>query len=145
MKLPLLLIAAALLAQVPAGQIPPAEMIEPAQFAARLKETGKPKPLILQTGFPVLFRAAHISDSVYAGPDSKPEGIESLKAIVAKEPRDREIVIYCGCCPWEKCPNMRPAFAALKEMGFTNVRALHIPDTLAKDWIEPGYPTEKRQ
>jgi thiosulfate/3-mercaptopyruvate sulfurtransferase len=144
MKLSPLLIATALLAQTPAAQIPSGEMIEPAQFAARLKETRKPKPLILQTGFPVLFRAAHIPGSVYAGPDSKPEGIESLKAIVAKEPRDREIVIYCGCCPWDKCPNMRPAFAALKEMGFTRISALHIPDTLAKDWVEAGYPTDKR-
>jgi thiosulfate/3-mercaptopyruvate sulfurtransferase len=139
MKISLFLITTALFAQIPAGQ-----MIEPDQFAARLKQTGEPKPLILQTGFPVLFRAAHIDGSVYAGPDSKPEGIENLKTIVAKEPRDREIVIYCGCCPWDKCPNIKPAFAALKEMGFTRVSALHIPDTLAKDWIEKGYPTEKR-
>jgi hypothetical protein len=143
MKLSLFLITSALLSQVPANQIPTEHLIEPAQFADRLKQSG-PKPLILQTGFPVLFRAAHISGSVYAGPDSKPEGIESLKAVVGKEPRDREIVLYCGCCPWEKCPNMRPAFAALKEMGFTRVTALYIPDTLAKDWVDAGYPTDKR-
>jgi hypothetical protein len=65
--------------------------------------------------------------------------------MVAKEPRDREIVIYCGCCPWEKCPNIRPAFAALQEMGFTHVKALYVPDNLAKDWIGKGFPTDKRE
>jgi thiosulfate/3-mercaptopyruvate sulfurtransferase len=134
------LIGTALFAQIPADQT-----IEPEQFAVRLKEASKPAPLILYTGFPVLFRAAHIENSIFVGADSKPEGIAKLKETVVKEPRDREIVIYCGCCPWDKCPNIRPAFAALREMGFTRVTALHIPDTLAKDWVDKGYPTEKRQ
>jgi thiosulfate/3-mercaptopyruvate sulfurtransferase len=134
------LIATALFAQIPAEQT-----IEPEQFAAHLKQAAKPAPLILYTGFPVLFRAAHIENSVFVGTDSKPEGIAKLKETVAKEPRDREIVIYCGCCPWDKCPNIRPAFAALREMGFTHLTALHIPDTLARDWVDKGYPTEKRQ
>jgi thiosulfate/3-mercaptopyruvate sulfurtransferase len=140
MKTLIILMGTALFAQIPTDQT-----INADQFAARLKQTSKPKPLILQTGFPVLFRAAHIDGSIYVGPDSKPEGIEKLKETVAKEPHDREIVIYCGCCPWDKCPNIRPAFAALREMGFTRVSALHIPDNLAKDWIDKGYPTDGRQ
>ena len=112
------------------------------QLAARMKAA---KPLVIHTGFAVLYRGAHITGSVYAGPGSKPEGLESLKALVAKEPRNREIVIYCGCCPWDKCPNIRPAFAALHDMGFTHVSALYVPENLAKDWIDKGLPTEKRE
>ncbi len=112
------------------------------QLAARMKAA---KPLVIHTGFNVLYRSAHIAGTVYAGPGSKPEGLEALKTLVAKEPRDREIVIYCGCCPWEKCPNIRPAFAALQEMGFTHVKALYVPDNLAKDWIDKGLPTDKRE
>ena len=74
----------------------------------------------------------------------KSEGIELLKKAVAGQPKDREIVLYCGCCPWEKCPNMRPAFAALHEMGFTRVKAMVIPENLKTDWVDKGYPTEKR-
>ncbi len=111
------------------------------QLAARMKAA---KPLVIQVGFNVLYRSAHIAGTVYAGPGSKPEGLEALKALVEKEPRDREIVIYCGCCPWEKCPNIRPAFAALHEMGFTHVSALYVPENLAKDWIDKGLPTDKR-
>src|SRR5580700_1181778 len=101
-------------------------------------------PLILQVGFDVLYRAAHISGSVYAGPGSKPEGIDALKKAVAGQPKDREIVLYCGCCPWEKCPNIRPAFAALHDMGFTRVKVMIVPENLKADWIDKGFPTEKR-
>jgi hypothetical protein len=34
------------------------------------------------------------------------------------------VVIYCGCCPLDKCPNVRPAFTLLKTMGFTNLHVL---------------------
>jgi thiosulfate/3-mercaptopyruvate sulfurtransferase len=111
------------------------------KLAERMKTA---QPLVIHIGFNVLYRSAHIANTVYAGPGSKPEGLEDLKKLVAGEPKDREIVIYCGCCPWEKCPNIRPAFAALREMGFTKLSALYIPETLAKDWIDKGLPTDKR-
>jgi thiosulfate/3-mercaptopyruvate sulfurtransferase len=111
------------------------------KLAQRMKSA---KPLVIHTGFAVLYRSAHIAGTVYAGPGSKPEGLEDLKKLVSQEPRNREIIIYCGCCPWEKCPNIRPAFALLHEMGFTKVSALYIPDNLGKDWIDKGLPTDKR-
>jgi hypothetical protein len=99
---------------------------------------------VIHTGFSVLYRATHIRESVFAGPGSKEEGVADLKKIVAGQPRDREIVLYCGCCPWDKCPNIRPAFAALHEMGFTRVKALELPTNLKTDWIDKGYPVDKR-
>jgi rhodanese-related sulfurtransferase len=129
------LILLVLLAQAGGGEISSEKLLE------RMKNG---KPLVIHAGFSVLYRSAHIAGTVYAGPGSKPEGLEELKKLVANEPRDREIVLYCGCCPWEKCPNIRPALAALREMGFTQVSALHIPENLAHDWIDKGYPTEKR-
>jgi thiosulfate/3-mercaptopyruvate sulfurtransferase len=133
----LLLIAALSIAQPP----PPreADLVKPAEFAPQMKDA-----LILQVGFDVLYRAAHIPGSDYAGPGSKPEGLELLKKSVAGQPHDRAIVLYCGCCPWDKCPNIRPALEALHEMGFTHVRAVVIPENFKTDWIDKGYPTEKR-
>lgn len=115
------------------------DVIQPPELAAHLKS-----PVVIHVGFPVLYRAAHIAGSQYAGPGSKPEGIELLKKAVAGQPRDREIVLYCGCCPWDKCPNIRPAFAALREMGFTRVKVMMVPENLKADWIDKGFPTEKR-
>lgn len=118
------------------GDIMPA-----AKLAERLNAGGK--PLILYVGFPVLYRAAHIPGAVMAGPASKPAGIEALKEAVSNVPKNREMVLYCGCCPWTQCPNVRPAFAALKQMGFTNVKLVEIPTNLHTDWISKGYPVER--
>ncbi|HWE49612.1 MAG TPA: hypothetical protein VG273_07485 [Bryobacteraceae bacterium] len=120
-----------------------ADVIQPAQAASQLK-TGTTGPLVIHVGFPVLYRAAHIAGSTFAGPGSKPEGLEDLKKAVAGQSRTREIILYCGCCPWDKCPNIRPAFAALHDLGFKNVKVMMLPENLKTDWIDKGYPTEKR-
>lgn len=114
------------------------DLIQPDQANKELKSA-----LVIHVGFPVLYRSAHIAGTEYAGPGSKPEGIADLKKAVAGQPRDREIILYCGCCPFDKCPNIRPAFAALHEMGFTRVKAMVIDTNLKTDWIDKGYPTEK--
>jgi hypothetical protein len=78
-------------------------------------------PPILQVGFSVMYRQAHIPNSQYAGPGNKDDGLLNLKSHVDALPRDRLVVIYCGCCPWEKCPNIAAAYKRLIEMGFTKV------------------------
>jgi len=115
--------------------------LEPKDLAAQLQGKNA-KPMLIHVGFPVLYRGKHIPQSVYAGPASRPDGLEALKAAVAKVPHDREIVVYCGCCPYDMCPNIKPALAALKEMGFTHVKALVIPTNFATDWVDHGYPVE---
>ena len=113
-------------------------LVEPADFAAHLSA----KPAILYVGPNVMYRSKHIPGAIYAGPGNKAEGLELLKNVVAELPRDREIVIYCGCCPWNVCPNVQPATDALKELGFTRVRVLHLPDSFKANWIDKGYPVE---
>ena len=115
------------------------DLIQPEQAAKDIRT-----PLVIHAGFPVLYRSVHITGSVYAGPGSRAEGIEDLKKAVAGQPRTREIILYCGCCPWDKCPNIRPAFAALHELGYTHVKAMMLPSNLKADWIDKGYPTDKR-
>jgi len=53
-------------------------------------------------------------------------------------------VIYCGCCPFEHCPNVRPAFQLLNEMKFTNQKLLNLSTNLKTDWIDKGYPVAKK-
>jgi hypothetical protein len=42
----------------------------------------------------------------------------------------------------EKCPNLRPAYQALKKLGFTQIRVLDLPTNFHTDWAEKGYPVE---
>jgi rhodanese-related sulfurtransferase len=115
------------------------DLVQPEQVSKDVRT-----PLLIHVGFPVLYRATHITGSVFAGPGSKEEGIADLKKAVAGQPHTREILLYCGCCPFDKCPNIRPAFAALHEMGFTHVKVMVVPTNLKTDWIDKGYPTDKR-
>jgi hypothetical protein len=116
------------------------ELMEPAALANLLK--AQQPPTVICVAFPVLYKLKHVVHAQYAGPGSKPEGIDMLRAAVAKLPKDADLVIYCGCCPMVKCPNIRPAYAALKQMGFTHVRVLSIPENMNADWYSKNYPTE---
>ncbi len=116
------------------------ELLQPAELAKAI-ESGH-APIILSAAFPVLYRGKHIVHAINAGPTSKPEGIEALKNAVANLPKDADVVIYCGCCPMLKCPNIRPAYRTLKELGFTHVRVLNLETNLHQDWVAKGYPAE---
>jgi 3-mercaptopyruvate sulfurtransferase SseA len=120
-----------------------AQLLQPAALAARLADPSAPKPVILYVGPSVLYRSKHIPGALFAGPTATAAGMVAFRQAAAKHRRGQEIVPYCGCCPWAQCPNIRPAFQALREMGFTNPRLLALPTSFYKDWIEKGYPIEK--
>jgi rhodanese-related sulfurtransferase len=117
-------------------------LIQPADLAVQLAAKGA-GPVIFQVGPNVLYRGKHIPGAIYAGPASRPEGLEALKLAAGKLPRDRQIVVYCGCCPWSHCPNVKPAVELLKQMGFTRVKAMFVENNFATDWIDKGYPIER--
>jgi hypothetical protein len=121
---------------------PKSDLLDPAALASTLRTPGGKLPKIICVAFPVLYRNKHISHAVFAGPGGRPEGIEMLKKEVATLDKNSEIVLYCGCCPMDKCPNLRPAYRAVKELGFTKVRALNIQENMHTDWYTKDYPAE---
>jgi thiosulfate/3-mercaptopyruvate sulfurtransferase len=128
---------------VAASSIPPADILQPATLAATLQSDSGVRPLVLQVGFRKLFDEAHIIGAEYAGPGGASAGLASLRERVAKLPKDSAIVIYCGCCPWDHCPNIGAALSELHRLGFRNVKALYIAHDFGTDWIEKGYPVTK--
>jgi thiosulfate/3-mercaptopyruvate sulfurtransferase len=123
--------------------IPQAQLIQPAALNRLLQTKGADKPLLLQVGSHLLFDEAHIPGSVYAGAGSQPVGLEQLQKTVSNLSRTEAIVLYCGCCPWNRCPNLGPAFKQLHDLGFTNVKVLYLADNLGTDWVAKGYPVER--
>lgn len=121
-----------------------ADVLQPADLAAMLAAPGE-KPAIVYVGFKALFRQGHIPGATLHGPASSPDGLEDLKRWAASQPRDTPLVIYCGCCPLVQCPNMRPAFSALHEMGFSKIRILALTTNFGADWAEKGYPVERER
>ena len=118
--------------------IPAADRLEPSSLAAMLKRSDK--PVILQVGSHVLYAEAHIPGSEYVGAAGSSDGLAALRKRAATLKKSQPIVIYCGCCPWRHCPNIRPAYKQLKALGFRNVKALYIPDNFGTDWVNRGYP-----
>lgn len=118
----------------------PTDLLQPADLAKEIHEGHAME--LLHTGFGVLYRSKHIPGSVYAGPAAKPEGIQHLLDAVKNLDRNAPIILYCGCCPFDHCPNVRPAFAALARAGFRNVKVLVMRENFKTDWIDKGYPVE---
>ena len=119
------------------------QTVQPAQFVEEFRQQKAPHPLVIYVGVRTLYNGGHIPGAVYYGPGSSEQGISALKKYAATLPKDSDVVLYCGCCPLEKCPNLRPAFAALKEMGFARLRVLLLPTSFNVDWVEKGYPVQK--
>ena len=121
------------------------QLINPEDLIKVLQAPKNERPLILNVGPWLLYRQAHIPDAEYVGAGSDKQALEQLRARVKPLPHGKFIVLYCGCCPWGHCPNVRPAFKELSTMGFTNVKVLYIADNFGTDWVYKGYPTVKGQ
>jgi rhodanese-related sulfurtransferase len=119
------------------------QLIQPETLHHLLQAGGANKTLVLQVGSRVLYAEAHIPGADYAGPGSQPIGLQALRSRVATLSRRQFIVLYCGCCPWNHCPNVGPAFHQLHDMGFTNVKVLYLADNFGADWVDRGYPVER--
>lgn len=122
------------------------ETIQPADFARELASSkNQNKPVMVCVGFRALYEGAHIPGAVFHGPANSAPGLDDLKKWAQDIPRSTNLVVYCGCCPLWHCPNIRPAFSALHDMGFKHLRVLLLPTDLNTDWIQKGYPIEKGQ
>ena len=126
-----------------ASSIPLNMLMQPQALNELLQKPTHESPLILQVGSHLLFAQAHIPGSEYAGPGSQLAGLDALRTRVAATPKDKLIVLYCGCCPWNRCPNIAPAYRMLHDAGFTNVKVLYLANNFGDDWVAKGYRVEK--
>ena len=120
-------------------------LLEAERLARIVSDPGNSKPLILNFGPAVLFKREHVPGAKLIGPLSEPDGPKNLQKEVMNLWKDTEIVIYCGCCPWNVCPNVRPAFQVLQDMGFKKVKVLYLPTNFRQSWVNRGFPVQKEQ
>lgn len=113
------------------------QLVEPSELANSITSQ-KNIPVIISVG-----PGALIPGSIDAGMASTPEGLEKFKKELKNINRNTKLVIYCGCCPFEYCPNVRPAIDVLKERKFTHYFLLDLPNNIKKDWIDKGFPVKK--
>jgi len=110
------------------------DLTAPADLAASIR---------LNKNVPILFSigpSAVIPHSIDIGMVKEEKNLAKFQAEIAQLPKSANILIYCGCCPFEHCPDVRPAIALLQKMQFTNYHLLDLPHNIKTDWIAKGYP-----
>jgi len=120
------------------------QTVQPADLLKELADS-KSAPTVVFVGFKRLYTSGHIKGAQYHGTAGNEAGLHELKTWASSLARSTNLVIYCGCCPMERCPNVRPAFTAIHELGFTKLRVLILPEDFAADWADKGYPYDKGQ
>jgi hypothetical protein len=140
-------VPASLIAQAPtgAGIASPwvaTEVLHAPDLSRTITDKKAAQPQIFQIGFETMYKTQHIPGSIYAGPGRTAAGLELLQKSVAGVPKDRVIVLYCGCCPWDHCPNMKPAYTLLHGLGYKQVKVMEIPTSFQVDWIDKGFPVD---
>lgn len=118
------------------------QVMQPEELV-KMMQGGGQKPVVLYVGPHTIYAQAHIPGAENVGPTAKPEGMEKLRARAKSLPHDSLVVIYCGCCPFDHCPNIRPAYQELTQMGFSKVRVLYLPTSFGNNWADKGYPVAK--
>ncbi|MBL7739984.1 MAG: rhodanese-like domain-containing protein [Chitinophagaceae bacterium] len=112
----------------------PGQLMQPADLARAIREA-KDIPVIFCIG-----PKSYIPGSVHIGMTKDKDKLDKLKGELKSLPKDRKLVVYCGCCPFANCPNVRPAIRLLKDMRFTNYFLLNLVKNIKVDWIDKGYP-----
>ena len=124
--------------------LPASQLVQPADLVRELASaSAEARPTIVYVGFRTLFAGGHIPGATFHGSASTAQGLADIKQWAASLPRTTNLVLYCGCCPFERCPNIRPAFALFRDMGFTHLRVLELPTSFAADWAGKSYAIEK--
>ncbi|HTD41374.1 MAG TPA: hypothetical protein VK671_12185 [Mucilaginibacter sp.] len=116
----------------------PDQLMEPQVLVNIINSAkGNSAPVILNIGSDGVIKSA-----IDIGPASEADGIAELKKQLKSVSKDKMVVIYCGCCPLFKCPNVRPAFKLLAAEGYTNINVLNLKTNLKTDWIDKKYPMD---
>lgn len=113
------------------------KLLDPLKLASIINDPKAIKPVILNVGPTPLIKGAK-----YIGAAEDPKNKERLKATVKDFPKNKEIVLYCGCCKLEDCWNIHEADKIMASMGFTNYKILNMPEDFTVDWHNKKYPME---
>jgi thiosulfate/3-mercaptopyruvate sulfurtransferase len=107
-------------------------------LAEKIKTNAKDKPLVLNVG-----PMEQIKTAVYVGKGQDVTTEQKIKSTLSMENKNRVVVVYCGCCSYANCPNIKPAYDALIANGFKNAMVLELPEGIKPDWVAKDYPMEE--
>jgi thiosulfate/3-mercaptopyruvate sulfurtransferase len=108
------------------------------ELADKINTNAKDKPLIFNVG-----PMENIKDAIAVGAATNLTFASKMQSTLAMENKTKAIVVYCGCCSYASCPNIKPAYDILIAQGFKNTKVLELPEGIKPDWVAKGFPMEK--
>lgn len=111
------------------------QLVQPEVLAKKIEEPEAKRPMLLNVGV-----EKNIKSAVEIGILSSPSKQEKLKKALTNIDKNKEVVIYCGCCKLIDCPNIPIAYNYVKSLGYKNVKILNLPVGLEENWIAKKYP-----
>jgi hypothetical protein len=112
------------------------QLMDPVKLSQQIN-TGQDKLIVINIGPSGLIKGA-----VDIGPTQDAENLDTLRDYLKNSAGGKDVVLYCGCCPFKNCPNIRPAFTLLNTLNYGNASLLDINENLKVDWIDKGFPME---
>ncbi len=106
-------------------------------LADLINANSKDKPIIFNVG-----PMEAIKGAVNVGVGTAVTTHDKIKQTLSMENKNKSIVVYCGCCSYANCPNIKPAYDALIKNGFKNTKVLELPEGIKPDWVAKDYPME---
>jgi len=114
------------------------QLMSTTELANKIKLNAKDKPLIFNVG-----PMENIKDAIAVGAATNLTFASKMQSTLAIENKTKAIVVYCGCCSYASCPNIKPAYDILIAQGFKNTKVLELPEGIKPDWVAKGFPMEK--
>ncbi|MFN6943490.1 MAG: hypothetical protein ACK4ND_00975 [Cytophagaceae bacterium] len=111
------------------------QVIQPEELAELLDGPASKQPVILNMG-----TMPPIKNAKMIGIGNSTHGMNKLKEYSSKIDKSKTVVVYCGCCTMDNCPNIRQPMEYLISQGFINAKVLNIKTDLSTDWTNKGYP-----
>ncbi|MBI3520154.1 MAG: rhodanese-like domain-containing protein [Bacteroidetes bacterium] len=113
------------------------QLMSTKDLADKIKTNAKDKPLIFNVG-----PMENIKGAVAVGAATNITFSNRMESVLAMESKAKPVVVYCGCCSYASCPNIKPAYDKLMSLGFKNTKVLELPEGIKPDWVAKGYPVE---
>jgi hypothetical protein len=118
-------------------------MMPASELAERLADVKAGKLVVFYVGPAELFPRGRVPGARLLPETGTEAGRSALVRAVEQTPVETEIVVYCGCCPYRSCGNVRPASEVLRASGRSNAKYLDMPTNFKTDWTNKGYPVER--
>lgn len=113
------------------------QLMSTKELADKITTNAKDKPLVFNVG-----PMDNIKGAVAMGAATNITFSDKMKSTLAMENKSKSVVVYCGCCSYSSCPNIKPAYDILMAQGFKNTKVLELPEGIKPDWVAKGYPME---